>query len=140
MIEDAVDYSKRYLRLETTNYRKVCYNLHVCPDCSHWPNVLLLCGLAFSLPFSNSRADCFVIESTQNLKQDQFENKYVLWTILRFLWKDLLLTAFLQIKLLNCGGMTAAPLGGSIKALENHISQERRTPMLQVLLQCLNSS
>ncbi len=38
-IEDAVDYAREYLGLESTNYRKVWHNLHVCPDCSHWPNV-----------------------------------------------------------------------------------------------------
>ena len=56
-IEDAVEYARRYLGLESTNYRKVWYNLHVCPDSTHWPNVLLLCGLAFSLPFSNGRVE-----------------------------------------------------------------------------------
>ena len=56
-IEDAVEYARRYLGLQSTNYRKVWYNLHVCPDSTHWPNVLLLCGLAFSLPFSNGRVE-----------------------------------------------------------------------------------
>ena len=69
-IEDAVDYARRYLGLESTNYRKVWYNLHVCPDSSHWPNVLLLCGLAFSLPFSNGRVEqifsCLKLLKTTN--------------------------------------------------------------------------
>ncbi len=66
-IEDAADYARRYLGLETTNYRKVWYNLHVCPDCSHWPNVLSLCELAFSLPFSNGRVEQ-IISSLKVLK------------------------------------------------------------------------
>ena len=69
-IEDAVDYARRYLGLESTNYRKVWYNLHVCPDSSHWPNVLLLCELAFSLPFLNGRVEqifsCLKLLKTTN--------------------------------------------------------------------------
>ena len=56
-IEDAVDYARRYLALENTGYRKVWYNLQVCPDSCHWPNLLLLCELVFSLPFSNGRVE-----------------------------------------------------------------------------------
>ena len=56
-IEDAVDYARQYLSLESTDYRKVWYNLHVCPAASSWPNDLLLCELVFSLPFSNGRVE-----------------------------------------------------------------------------------
>lgn len=52
-IEDTIDYTRIYLALECTDNRKVWYNLHVCPDSGKWPNVLLLCELTFSLPFSN---------------------------------------------------------------------------------------
>lgn len=53
-IEDAVVYARTYLGIESTDYRKVWYNLFVCPNASEWPNILLLCELAFSLPFSNA--------------------------------------------------------------------------------------
>ena len=56
-IQDAMDYARRYLSLQCTSYRKVWYNLHICPDAGMWPNVLILCHLAFSLPFSNGRAE-----------------------------------------------------------------------------------
>lgn len=56
-IEDAVDYARKYLSLESTNYRKVWYLLHICPDSGKWPSVLLLCELVFSLPFSNGRVE-----------------------------------------------------------------------------------
>lgn len=56
-IEDAVDYARLYLSLESTDYRKVWYNLHVCPAASSWPNLLLLCELVFGLPFSNGRVE-----------------------------------------------------------------------------------
>ena len=68
-IEDAVDYS-RYLALESTGYRKVWYNLHIYPDSSKWPNVLLLCELVFCLPFSNSCVEqmfsCLKLIKTNN--------------------------------------------------------------------------
>ena len=54
-IEDTVDYARRYLSIESTNYRKVWYLLRICPDATKWPSVLLLCELVFSLPFSNGR-------------------------------------------------------------------------------------
>ena len=56
-IEDAVEYARQYLSLESTHYRKVWYNLHICPDATSWPNLLLLCELVFSLPFSNGRVE-----------------------------------------------------------------------------------
>ena len=52
-IEDAVEYAQNYLNLESSHYRKVWYNLHICPAASSWLNLLLLCELVFSLPFSN---------------------------------------------------------------------------------------
>ena len=33
------------------------YNLHICPAASSWSNLLLLCELVFSLPFSNGRME-----------------------------------------------------------------------------------
>ena len=56
-IEYAVGYARQYLSLESTHYRRVWYNLHICPDASSWPNLLLLCELVFSLPFSNGRVE-----------------------------------------------------------------------------------
>jgi len=56
-IEDAVVYARSYLGIENTDYRKVWYNLFVCPDAARWPNVLMLCKLLFSLPFSNARVE-----------------------------------------------------------------------------------
>ena len=56
-IENAVDYARKYVGLESTHYRKVWYNLHICPSASSWPNLLLLCELVFSLPFSNGRVE-----------------------------------------------------------------------------------
>ena len=56
-IEDAVEYARNYLSLESTHYRKVWYNLHICPGASSWPNLLLMCELVFSLPFSNGRVE-----------------------------------------------------------------------------------
>ena len=56
-MEDVVIFAREYLSIETTDYRKVWYNLFICPNSSDWPNILLLCKLAFSLPFSNARVE-----------------------------------------------------------------------------------
>jgi len=56
-VEDAVEYARRYLDICRTEYQKVWYKLHSCPDMGKWSNVLKLCALAFSLPFSNGRVE-----------------------------------------------------------------------------------
>ena len=69
-IEDSIEYARQYLAIESTDYRRVWYNLHICHDSSKWPNVLLLCELCFSLPFSNSRVEqifsCLKLIKTNN--------------------------------------------------------------------------
>ena len=56
-VEDAVEYARTYLDISRTEYRKVWYKLYSCPDAKKWPNLLSLCDLAFSLPFSNGRVE-----------------------------------------------------------------------------------
>ena len=43
--------------LDRESYRKIWYKLHICPNANTWPNVLLLCELGFSLPFSNGHVE-----------------------------------------------------------------------------------
>ena len=52
-ITDVLEYSRQYLSVEREGYKSVWCKLHVCPDAVRWKNVLLLCELCFSLPFSN---------------------------------------------------------------------------------------
>jgi len=61
-MEDVVVYARAYLLIECTDYRKVWYNLFICPNSSEWPNILQLCQLAFSLPFSNARVELKIIK------------------------------------------------------------------------------
>ena len=56
-VEDAVEYAPRYLDIGRTEHQRVWYKLHSCPDMRKWPNLLKLCALAFSLPFSNGRVE-----------------------------------------------------------------------------------
>ena len=56
-VEDAVEYTRSYLDIDCLEYQKVWYKLHTCPDVRNWPNLLKLCALAFSLPFSNGRVE-----------------------------------------------------------------------------------
>ena len=56
-IEEAVEYTRTYLDINRTGYRKVWYKLYSCPDAQNWSNILSLCELSFSLPFSNGRVE-----------------------------------------------------------------------------------
>ena len=52
-IEELVDHARGYLSIENICYRNVWYKLHTSLDSSKWPNLLLVCQLLFSLPFSS---------------------------------------------------------------------------------------
>ena len=56
-IEDTVQYARKYLNVVNTEYKKVWYKLHTCPNARNWPHVILLSQLLFSLPFSNARVE-----------------------------------------------------------------------------------
>lgn len=53
-LEEVEEYAKKYLSHDKNGYHSTWYKLHTVSDSSKWPNVLLLCNLLFSLPFSNS--------------------------------------------------------------------------------------
>ena len=56
-LEEAVEYARRYLAIGTESYRNIWYKLHTCPSANKWPNLLLLCELIFSLPFTTSHVE-----------------------------------------------------------------------------------
>ena len=56
-LEEVVDYARTYLPIGTESYRRIWYKLLTCPDSSKWPNLLFVCELTFSLPFSTSRVE-----------------------------------------------------------------------------------
>lgn len=56
-MEEVVEYARQYLSIESEKYHKVWYNLHICADSSKWANILVLCELCFSLPFSNGTVE-----------------------------------------------------------------------------------
>ena len=58
-IEDIVEYSRAYLGIGCNTYKKIWYQLQTSPDSVKWPNVLLLCELLFSLPFSTAKVERF---------------------------------------------------------------------------------
>ncbi len=55
--EEIVEYARQYMSIETECYKKIWYKLHVAPDSQKWKNVLALCKLVFSLPFSNGHVE-----------------------------------------------------------------------------------
>ena len=56
-IEEVVDHARRYLSIDKVRYQKVLYTLHTSPDSSKWPNILQICQLLFSFPFSSGRVE-----------------------------------------------------------------------------------
>jgi len=56
-VEEAVQYSRKYLNIEKETYQKVWYRLHTSPDSASWPNLLHICNLLFSLPFSTAKVE-----------------------------------------------------------------------------------
>ncbi len=56
-IEEIVLYARKYLSLGSEGYQRVWYKLHTSPDASKWCNVLKVCELVFSLPFSNAHVE-----------------------------------------------------------------------------------
>ena len=56
-VEEIVPYARKFLSIDRDSYQKVWYKLHTAPDASKWPNVLRLCELLFSLPFSNGHVE-----------------------------------------------------------------------------------
>lgn len=53
-VEEIVLYARRYLNINT---EKTWYNLYTSTDSQRWPNLLRVCDLIFSLPFSNAHAE-----------------------------------------------------------------------------------
>lgn len=72
-VEDAIDYARAYLNITKECYRKVWYKLHIAPDADKWPNVLALCQLLFSLPFSNGRVER-IFSTLKVIKTDRRTN------------------------------------------------------------------
>ncbi len=56
-VEEIVPYARKYLSIGREGYQKVWYKLHTAPDASKWPNILRLCELLFSLPFSSGHVE-----------------------------------------------------------------------------------
>jgi len=65
-MEDVVVYARAYLLIECTDYKIVWYNL------SAQINILQLCQLAFSLPFSNARVEQIfsLLKHLKNVKRN----------------------------------------------------------------------
>ena len=53
-LEEALEYAREYLAIDIESYRAIWYKLHTSPNAGKWPNLLMLCELIFSLPFTTS--------------------------------------------------------------------------------------
>ena len=56
-VEEIVLYAQKFLNINVEGYQKVWYKLHTCPDASKWQNLIRVCELVFSLPFSNAHVE-----------------------------------------------------------------------------------
>ena len=57
-VEEIVCFARKFLNISTEDYTKIWYKLHTSPDAgSKWPNILRICKLVFSLPFTNSHVE-----------------------------------------------------------------------------------
>ena len=56
-LEEIIPYARKYLSIGQEGYQKVWYKLHTAPDASKWSNILHLCELLFSLPFSSGHVE-----------------------------------------------------------------------------------
>lgn len=56
-VEEIVLYARKYLSIGTECYQKIWYKLYTSPDARKWPNLIRLCELLFSLPFSNGHVE-----------------------------------------------------------------------------------
>ena len=50
-------YARKYLNIKKNSYKKVWYRLYTAPDVATWPNLLVVCHLLFSLPFSTGKVE-----------------------------------------------------------------------------------
>ena len=56
-IDEIVEYARKYLNISKEGYQKIWYKLFTAPDSGRWANILLICELIFSLPFSNGHIE-----------------------------------------------------------------------------------
>lgn len=56
-IDDAVIFARKYLNIKKDGYKRIWYRLHTAPDVASWPNLLVICHLLFSLPFSTGKVE-----------------------------------------------------------------------------------
>ena len=111
-IEEVVDHARRYLSIDKVCYQKVWYKLHTSPDSSKWPNILLICQLLFSLPFSSGRVERIfsTLKVIKTDKQDSTHPVFVIFSISVLKAQDSVIS--LRIERLNYGGRIVPLQGG----------------------------
>lgn len=72
-VEEIVEYARQYLSIEAECYNKVWYKLYISPDSQKWKQVLALCELLFSLPFSNGHVER-IFSTLKIIKTDRRTN------------------------------------------------------------------
>ena len=104
-IEEVVHYAGTYLPLATESYRQIWYKLHISPNSVRWPNILLLCELVFSLPFTTCRVEQMF--SLLRVVKIKCRTNLQTSTLHESALKVLLCLNLMLMLPLNCGGVTA---------------------------------
>ena len=104
-IEEVVHYARTYLPLATESYRQIWYKLHISPNSVRWPNILLLCELVFSLPFTTCRVEQMF--SLLRVVKIKCRTNLQTSTLHESALKVLLCPNLMLMLPLNCGGVTA---------------------------------
>lgn len=132
-IEEVVDYARKYLNIGTESYQNIWYKLHVAPDVAKWPNVLVLCELLFSLPFSNGTVER-IFSSMKVIKTDRRTRLHTetLCDLMEIQVQGPPLSDFHQGMLYSYGGRVVAQLGELTRCHEGHTRQGKvqRLPAL----------
>ena len=117
-IEDIVEYARNYLRIGCEKYNKIWYQLYSAPDSTKWPNILLVCELLLSLPFSTAKVEC-LFSTLKVIKNEKRTNLScsTLNDLLEVNTEGPTVDTFL---LMTCGGVIARPVEESIRTLEKY--------------------
>ena len=128
-IEEVVCYSRKYLPCRR-KLPKIWYKLHTTPDAKKWPNVLLLCELIFSQPFSNGIVER-IFSILKVIKTEKRTNLQLILseTFLKSKLKDHHLMISNLSQLLNFGEKTARPQEDQTRYHEKNIDHVK--PILQ---------
>jgi hypothetical protein len=138
-IEDIVEYSRTYLRIGSDDYKKVWYQLSTSPDAVKWPNVLIVCELLFSLPFSTAKVERLfsTLKIIKNERRTSLGSS-TLNDLLEVNAEGPTLANFSADSALICGGVTPSLDAESTRNPEKNTESPSKVQHLQLVIRGRN--